>query len=183
MFQTLNSISAEKNSTIIFPLPIDLVRSVVEWECSSKNITVMIVNNQNHYDRVVEWRCSNIMKNITVIIVNNATMIVFCFLGFHHIILFHHENLSSFRCVKRFNLVKLFSVFFLIIVVLWSMWVTLPKTLTNLLEMKLVLIIIHITQRIMIESKQNLNHNHQTQWIISKWTQNYVIPTRLGKKI
>lgn len=28
--QTLNSISAEKNSTIIFPLPIDLVRSVVE---------------------------------------------------------------------------------------------------------------------------------------------------------
>ena len=113
----------------------------------------------------VEWRCSNIMKNITVIIVNNATMIVFCFLGFHHIILFHHENLSSFRCVKRFNLVKLFSVFFLIIVVLWSMWVTLPKTLTNLLEMKLVLIIIHITQRIMIESKQNLNHGHQTRWL------------------
>ena len=31
IFQTLNSISAEKNSTIIFPLPIDLVRSVVEW--------------------------------------------------------------------------------------------------------------------------------------------------------
>ena len=119
----------------------------------------------------VEWWCSNIMKNITVIIVNNATMIVlkfrflFYFLGFHHIILFHHENLFSCRCVKRFNFVKLFSVFFLIIVVLWSMWVTLPKTLTNLLEMKLVLIIIHITQRIMIESKQNLNHGHQTRWL------------------
>ena len=147
MFQTLNSISAEKNSTIIFPLPIDLVRSVVEWECSSKNITVMIVNNQNHYNRVVEWRCSNIMKNITVIIVNNATVTVLkfrFFLGLHHIILFHHENLFSCRCVKRFNFVKLFSLFFLIIVVLWSMWVTLPKTLTNLLEMKLMLIIIHI---------------------------------------
>ena len=90
MFQTLNSISAEKNSTIIFPLPIDLVRSVVEWECSSKNITVMIVNNQNHCDRVVEWRCSNIMKNITVIIVNNATMIVLKFRFLFFWISSHH---------------------------------------------------------------------------------------------
>ena len=27
-FQTLNSISAEKNSTIIFPVPMDLIRSL-----------------------------------------------------------------------------------------------------------------------------------------------------------
>ena len=129
----------------------------------------MIVSNQNHYDRVVDWRCSNIMKNITVIIINNTTMIVlkFCFLfswiSSHHTI----PSWKPFfcRCVKLFNFVKLFSVFFLIIVVLWSMWVTLPNPLANLLEMKLVLIIIHITQRIMIESKQNLNHGHQTQWL------------------
>jgi erythrocyte band 7 integral membrane protein len=29
-FQTLNSISAEKNSTIIFPLPMDLIKNVLE---------------------------------------------------------------------------------------------------------------------------------------------------------
>ena len=28
--QTLNSISAEKNSTVIFPLPLDLVQNIVE---------------------------------------------------------------------------------------------------------------------------------------------------------
>ena len=29
LFQTLNSVSAEKNSTIIFPLPIDMVTSLM----------------------------------------------------------------------------------------------------------------------------------------------------------
>ena len=30
VFQTLSSISAEKNSTVIFPLPLDLIRNLVE---------------------------------------------------------------------------------------------------------------------------------------------------------
>lgn len=29
--QTLNQISAEKNSTIIFPMPIDLLKAFVKW--------------------------------------------------------------------------------------------------------------------------------------------------------
>lgn len=31
-FQTLNSISAEKNSTVIFPLPIDLITNLLHGE-------------------------------------------------------------------------------------------------------------------------------------------------------
>jgi len=32
LFQTLNSISAEKNSTVIFPLPIDLITNLLHGE-------------------------------------------------------------------------------------------------------------------------------------------------------
>ena len=31
LFQTLNSISAEKNSTIIFPIPLDIMSQFVRW--------------------------------------------------------------------------------------------------------------------------------------------------------
>lgn len=34
--QTLNSIAAEKNSTIIFPLPIDLISPLVNWVARQK---------------------------------------------------------------------------------------------------------------------------------------------------
>jgi erythrocyte band 7 integral membrane protein len=30
--QTLNSISAEKNSTIIFPFPVDLFTNLIKWD-------------------------------------------------------------------------------------------------------------------------------------------------------
>ena len=46
--QTLNSISAEKNSTVIFPLPIDLITNLLHGEKPGEDKETFISNQCNY---------------------------------------------------------------------------------------------------------------------------------------
>ncbi|KAJ8300965.1 hypothetical protein KUTeg_022484 [Tegillarca granosa] len=76
--QTLNSISAEKNSTIIFPLPIDLIKSFMGGEISkksnSKSSTTIIFNYFKYFGGKIthgvinSLLCKTLMKFSVMII-------------------------------------------------------------------------------------------------------------------
>ena len=70
--QTLNSISAENNSTIVFPVPIDIMSSFMPPATGDVSILYLIWNDGMHHfipqSHLLLWMCK--MQNISPVVTN-----------------------------------------------------------------------------------------------------------------